>query len=212
VAAGRSDLDRLAGETRTVYERNAARFDAERVKRLIERHWLDRFLARVPANPRILDLGCGAGEPIAAYLLDRGCAVTGVDFAEPMLAIARERFPAAEWVHQDMRTLDLPGSFDGIVGWHSFFHLTPAEQAATLPRLADHLVPGGVLMLTVGPGAGEVVGRVGDDQVYHASLATEDFARILAANGMEMIEFVPEDPTCDGATVLLAARRVRSEC
>ncbi|MCR9255474.1 MAG: class I SAM-dependent methyltransferase [Alphaproteobacteria bacterium] len=215
----RGELDRLAGETQAVYERNAARFDSERHKILIERGWLDRFLALIPPARRVLDLGCGAGEPIAAYLLEKGCVLTGVDFAEPMLEIARKRFPEARFVHQDMRALDLtvsfdgpgpfdgPSLFDGIVGWHSFFHLTQAEQAATLPRLAAHLAPGGVLMLTVGHEAGERIGRVGDDTVYHASLSKTEFERILTANGMSLADFVAEDPACDGATILLATNR-----
>jgi len=196
----------LAGATRDVYERNAARFDAERPKRLHERAWLDRFLARVPSGAKLLDLGCGAGEPIAAHLASRGYAVTGVDFSRAMLDLARARFPDADWRWSDIRTLDLGEQFDGIIGWNSFFHLTPDEQRQTLPRLAAHLAPGGALMLTVGPEAGEVLGHVGDDRVYHSSLSPEEYREILEQLGLRIARFTAEDPQCDMQTVLLAHR------
>src|SRR5690606_16926928 len=165
----------------------------------------DRFRALLPPGGRILDVGCGAGEPIAAYLAQAGHPVTGVDFAAPMLAIARRRLPRGDWRCADMRTLALSERFAGVVGWDSFFHLTADEQRGTLPRLAAHLAPGGALLLTVGPHAGEVTGRVGGDRVYHASLSPAEYERILAGLGLAIVRFVPEDPACGGRSVLLAA-------
>lgn len=202
------DLRTVATNTRAVYERHAARFDAERPKRLHEKAWLDRFAALLPSGGRILDLGCGAGDPIAAYFGAAGFAVTGVDFAEAMLEIARARYAGGDWRHGDMRTLELPERFDGIIGWDSFFHLTPDEQRETLRRIALHLAPGGALLLTVGPVAGEVVGHVGGDEVYHSSLDPEEYTAILAGHGIAIVRFVPEDPTCDLHTLLLAQHQL----
>lgn len=197
----------IAGHTRDIYERNAERFDAERAKVLFERKWLERFAALMPEGGRVLDVGCGSGEPIARYFIERGLDLTGVDAAAAMLAIARARYPDARWVHADMRALDLGEAFDGVIGWHSFFHLTPDEQPPVLARFAAHLKPGGALMLTVGPEAGEVTGTVGDDTVYHASLSPQEYARILGSLGIDVVAFVPADPECDGATILLARKR-----
>lgn len=202
-----SPLSPLARTTQDVYERQAARFDAERPKRLHERAWLDRFLALVPSGGTILDLGCGAGDPIAGYFLRRGHRVVGVDASHAMLAIARQRFPDGEWRHADMRTLDLPERFDGIIAWNSFFHLTRDEQRDVLVRCATHLVPGGALMLTVGPEDGEVTGHAGGEPIYHSSLAPSEYRRRLDALDIEIVTFVLEDPACDGQTVLLGRRR-----
>lgn len=199
-----SHLSALAGATQAVYERNAARFDAERPRRLHERVWLERFLDLVVANGRVLDLGCGAGDPLAAYMTGRGFRVVGVDASQAMLAIARRRFPDGDWRHGDMRTLALAERFDGILGWNSFFHLRPEEQRTTLARLAIHMNPGAALMLTVGPSAGEVSGHVGDDEVYHASLDPDEYQRLLEGLGLTIVHFVAEDPDCDYQTVLVA--------
>lgn len=200
-------LERFANDTRAVYERNAEGFDRHRGRMLIERAWLDRFLGLVPEGAAVLDLGCGAGEPIARYLMDAGREVWGADFSEPMLAIARARFRDATWVHADMRTLDLGRTFGGIVGWDSFFHLTRDEQRAVIPLLGRHLSPGGALLLTVGPSDGEVTGTVEGETVYHASLAPQEYERLLGEAGLKVVAFVPEDPACDFHSVLLAQMR-----
>lgn len=108
----------------------------------------------------------------------------------------------------DMRTLDLQESFQGIISWHSFFHLTPAEQRATLARFAQHLQPEGLLLLTVGPDAGEITGHVGGQPVYHSSLSPAAYQELLNSLGMTVLDFVPEDPECDFASVLLSRKMV----
>jgi len=194
----------LPESIRSVYERNAEGWDRHRGRRLIERAWLDRFRTLVPPGEPVLDLGCGAGEPIARYLIESGCELWGVDFAEPMLAIARERFPQARWVHSDMRDLDLGCRFGGIVGWDSFFHLTKDEQRAVIPVLALHLSAGGALLLTVGPSEGEVTGSVEGESVYHASLSPQEYERLLRSVGLAVVDFKAEDAACDFHSVLLA--------
>ena len=48
---------------RDVYEQEAATYDAQRSRALFEARWLARFAASLPSGGRVLDLGCGAGEP-----------------------------------------------------------------------------------------------------------------------------------------------------
>ncbi len=205
------DFAAIAATTQAVYERHAAGFDRHRPKGLHEKPWLDRFSALLPPGGRILDLGCGAGDPIARHFLADGFDVTGVDFSAPMLALARVRLPQSRWLQADMRELELGETFDGIIGWNSFFHLSAADQRSTLPRLAAHLAPNGALMLTVGPRAGEVIGQVEGEPIYHASLSPQEYEALLGELGLAIIEFVFEDPTCDQQTVLLAQRRETPE-
>ncbi len=196
----------LPGRVRAVYEAGAADFDETRSRGLVEADWLERFLRLLPAGAPVLDLGCGAGEPIAGHLLARGHPVTGVDFAAPMLALARRRFPAATWIEADMRELELGRRFGGIVAWDSFFHLTREDQRAMLPVFTRHLGPGGALLFTSGPADGEAVGAVGGMPVYHASLSPAAYAGLMEANGLVVRAFVAEDPDCAGHSVWLARK------
>ena len=201
------DILSFASKTQDIYERNGARFDAERPKILFEKKWLKRFQYLLPDKAKILDVGCGAGEPIAQYFIERGYDLTGIDFSTSMLDIAKSRFPNNPWHFMDMRVLDLNEKFDGIIAWHSFFHLTKDDQKTTLQKFADHLAPNGVLMLTVGHEEGEVIGTVGEDKVYHSSLSFEQYESCLNKLDMDVIKFVREDPECYGSTILLAQKR-----
>lgn len=201
------DLSALAARTQEVYERHGHRYDAERGKHLFEQPWLSRFASYLPPQAAILDVGCGAGEPIARYFLQNGHQLTGIDFASSMIELARQRFPASQWQVADMRSFDLGQQFHGLIAWHSFFHLMPAEQPYTLARFAAHLHPGGAMLLTVGPAAGEVVGQVADEAVYHSSLSLDAYRQVLASLGMRVLSFVAEDPQCGDASVLLAQKR-----
>lgn len=189
-----------------IYNRHAKGYDARRLKSLFEAAWLERLARPLPDGARVLDLGCGAGEPIAAWLIGRGYRLTGVDLAPGMLEIARTRWPEGDWRLGDMRTLDLPERFDGIIGWDSFFHLTADEQRACVPRLCRHLVQGGMLMLTVGPDASTATGCVEGTEVPHASLSPTEYAQLLEASGMRMTGFLAEDPDCELHSVLLARK------
>lgn len=200
----KSDLTELAGKTQSVYERNARRFADERPKTLIEKSWLDRFQNLMPKNGKVLDLGCGAGEPIASYLFEKGHRVVGLDASKNMIDLARENIPAGDWRLGDMRTFQLSERFHGIIGWNSFFHLTRDEQRTVLPNIANHLLPGGAILLTVGQHDSEVAGCVGDDPIYHASLSQDEYREILSNEGLGIVRFTPEDPDCYGMTILLA--------
>ncbi|MEP2531920.1 class I SAM-dependent methyltransferase [Shimia sp.] len=196
----------LAARTHDIYEEQAEQFDRERSRKLFEARWLTRFSDGLPRGARVLDLGCGAGEPIASWLIGEGFHYTGVDIAEAMLTIARGRWPERDWRQGDMRALDLGEQFDGIVAWNSFFHLTRDEQRACLPVLGQHLAPGGHLLVTVGHSDGEVTGRVGNAVVYHSSLSPAEYARLLEDHGMLMTGFLAQDPDCNKHSVLLAQK------
>ena len=78
-----------------LYQRKAADWIESRARtRLIEKTWLDRFQALLPPSGVVLDLGCGAAVPMAAYLIGLGHSVTGVDSSLAMIDACEKRFPA----------------------------------------------------------------------------------------------------------------------
>lgn len=189
-----------------LYERHAHAFDRDRGRSLRERHWLDQFLAFVPTGGVVLDVGCGMGEPMAAYLIGQGRRVTGVDASPAMIAMCRQRFPAHEWLVGDMRTLALGRAFDGVLAWDSFFHLQAHDQRAMFPRFAASARPGAPLMFTSGTSAGVSMGAYCGEPLYHASLAPEEYTRLLATHGFAVREHLENDPACGAHTVWLATR------
>lgn len=188
-----------------LYSRHAEGWDADRGRDLTsEQPWLDAFLAHIPPTGQVLDLGCGSGEPIARYLIEQGRAVTGVDASPGAVALCRERFPEHDWIVADMRGLDLGRRFDGLIAWHSSFHLTRPDQRALFEVFARHLRPGGVLMFTSGDEDGEKIGKWRGEPLYHASLSTAEYRARLEEAGFEVISHVVGDHDKGGVTVWLA--------
>lgn len=74
----------------------------------------------VKSGTRYLDIGCGAGlaAQMAAAL---GAQVSGIDAAEALLAVARERVPKGEFHQGDLEELPYAdGTFDVVTGFNSF--------------------------------------------------------------------------------------------
>ncbi len=191
-----------------LYERHARAWagDRSRQPQFIEKGWLDCFLAMVPAGGTILDLGCGPGKPLAAYLLAQGFDVCGVDASPTMIALARADFPGRQWIVGDMRTISLGKRFAGVMAWDSFFHLSFDDQRRMFPVFRNHAAAGAPLLFTSGPRHGEAIGNFRGEPLYHASLAPDEYRSLLAANSFSVVSEKMEDPECGGHSVWLARR------
>ena len=192
-----------------LYERHAAAWVGARLSqtRFVEQGWLERFRGLVGDGGGVLDLGCGAGRPMAAALAAWGCQVTGVDSSEAMIALFREHLPDQAGFVADMRSLDLGRDFQGILAWDSFFHLAHDDQRGMFAVFAAHAASGAPLMFNTGPGHGESIGTYRGDPLYHASLGLEEYRELLSRHGFAIIESKVEDPAAGGRTVWLARRR-----
>lgn len=181
IATPPPDLAAIRAATPAVQRRQAATRDARRPRprlgpRLgLETLSLERSAARLPEGP-ILDLGCDGGDPVARWWSDRGRPVPGLG-ASPKMP-ARARLPAGRWALGAMRHLDRAERFAGALASDAGFHPTPAEHRALLPRLARHLVPGGAVLLTVGPADIEGHGHVGGEAVRHGSPDPRNFGAV----------------------------------
>lgn len=191
-------------ETAPLYDQIADWFDAHRGRDLREAPYLARTAEAAPAGGTLLDLGCGAGEPVAAWFIEKGWRVTGVDLSAALLDKSRARFASAEWLHADMRRLALGHRFDAAVAWDSFFHLTADDQRAMFGVFAAHLKTGGRLLFNTGAHAGTVYGEMDGHDFHHASLDVAEYRSLLAKHGFMIMLCDIENPDCGGRTVWLA--------
>ncbi len=100
--------------------------------------YLDVFdRVAVGAETRILDAGCGAGMA-ARIAAERGAQVSGLDAAENLLTIARERVPAGDFLHGELEALPFADdSFDLVTGFNSFQYAgNPTLALAEAKRVA----------------------------------------------------------------------------
>jgi ubiquinone/menaquinone biosynthesis C-methylase UbiE len=110
-------------------------------------------VAHVGDGQRVLDVGCGIGDPTlqVAVLVGPHGRVVGVDLVEDMLVTARERAAALGLGHVEFRGGDVasmelpPHAFDAVLGRWSLIYL--ADVAGALDRLRETLVPEGRIAL-----------------------------------------------------------------
>lgn len=199
-------LENEAEQILDIYHHSADYFASARGAQLREIPYMEQILTEIQDPRHVLDLGCGTGNPIAKYFQDSGCHVTGVDGASAMIGLFRQTLPGARAIVADMRNLALPQKFNAILAWNSFFHLTRDDQRAMFPVFARHARPGAFLTFTSGPADGIAMGEMQGRPLFHASLAPEEYRRLLAENGFETLSFTPEDPDCYGLSVWMAQK------
>ena len=189
------------------YERHARAWDADRQAGTgTDQVWLARFADHLPSGAHVLDLGCGSGRPVAAYMVERGFRVTGVDSSSTMIGLCRARLPDQAWIIADMRELDLKEKFGGILAWDSFFHLDADDQRLMFAVFERHAKEGAPLLFNAGPASGEAIGSYRGDPLFHASLAPEEYQSLLSRHGFGILDHAVNDPEAGGRTVWLCKR------
>jgi SAM-dependent methyltransferase len=114
---------------------------------------LDKALALLRENglaaeTTFVDLGCGSGL-LAAAAAEEARRVVGVDPSPAMLAFARERSDAVEWVEAGFLTYGHTGEAPQLVhSRNALHHLPDFWKAVALTRIRGLLAPGGTFVLS----------------------------------------------------------------
>lgn len=113
---------------------------------------VDRFLKQLPAQAKILDIGCGPGN-FTQYLVSKGFQVEGIDIAAEMLRIARTHLPQVTFTQGDLSALPYPDqSFDAVFSAYSLIHVAQADMAQTIIGLQRILTSKGLVFVLVQKG------------------------------------------------------------
>jgi SAM-dependent methyltransferase len=165
-------------ETVGTYEAVADEYEDRHRDRSAIAELVERFDEAVDGR-RVLDVGCGPGWETETFA-KRGYEVLGVDLTLAFLDRAAERvgvgdgsgdgdLPNAALARMDMRDLGVAqGSIDGLWACASFLHVPREDAPATLAEFARVLAPGGVLVLSVKEGEGQMSGDgyEGDERTF----------------------------------------------
>lgn len=98
------------------------------------------------SNRELLDVGCGTGD-LAAAAVARGARVTGIDFAQPMIDIARDKVAGAKFHVGDAEALAMSDdTFDIVTCSFGLWHL--ADPDAAIGEACRVLRPQGTFLYT----------------------------------------------------------------
>ena len=152
---------------------------------------LDIVLDNLGDGSSALDIGCGAGVPVARALSKR-CGVTGVDISEAMIELARTNVPDGRFILGDIMSLEFePSTFDAATAFYSIFHIPREEHATLFERVHRWLKPGGYLLCTLTHH--DEPAYTEDDffgvTMHWSNYGLLEYRRILAGAGFELLNF-----------------------
>lgn len=189
------------------YERNAASY-YDNTSELSMEEQLDRFIALLPENAEVLDLGCGSGRD-TIYLEENGCQVTPMDGSRQMCLLA-EINTDMEVLHMTFDEMEFQEVFDGIWACASLLHVPEEEMDRIMVRVTSALVPGGILYMSFKYGEGE---EIRGQRLYHNY--TEKTAKEMLSHEpeLELLEmWQSEDARENGGLWLnILAKRAEAE-
>lgn len=192
------------------YNAIANQYLEARTKKSADMLLLDKFIQELPENARVLDAGCGAGVPVSKALCER-FAVTGVDFSEKQIELAKANVPNATFICQDMTKLDFPaGSFDGICSFYAIIHIPREEHHALLESFYRMLKPNGLTLLCLG--AENLLDDIEEDfhgqRMYWSHFDADTYETMLKEVGFNILstKIVP-DETYDGKHLFVLAQK-----
>ncbi|MHA1125809.1 MAG: class I SAM-dependent methyltransferase [Candidatus Heimdallarchaeota archaeon] len=192
------------------YDRVADEYLATRSEDDEEVKLLPDFMSRLPEGSRILDAGCGAGEPITRILSEK-FEVIGVDISRKQIEIARDMLPQCEFIWQDMTTLTYPDDhFDGIISYYAIPHVPREEHKGLLENLYRMLRQDGLALLCFA--TTDDPGTVVDDffgvKMYWSSFDAGTNVEMLKDTGFSVvwIKLIFDDVTDEQHLFILAKK------
>lgn len=143
--------------------------------------YFDEFLTTVSGN-KILDLGCGMGH-YSQYMSNKGFQVTGIDFSEGMLNIAKRTYKQPEFLVGDVCNLEIINGrkFNGVVLAFLLHHLSKKEVEDLFSNLRNYLEPDAKLLILL---------REGNEVLEEEEPFNRDFTYIINEYSQEEIESI----------------------
>ena len=157
---------------------------------------LHLLVERLPEGAMVFDGGCGSGHPVTQFLADF-FQVTGVDFSEKQVRLAKERVSEADFICADITSLPFrDGVFDAVCSYYAIIHVPRSEHQKLLLNFSKILRPGGLALLCMG--AGDLPNDIGDwygVQMFWSHYDSEANLTMMKENGFDINWFkIIKDP------------------
>lgn len=132
------------------YDELAETYAAQRPEIASEMEILSQFLGSLSEPTRILDAGCGQGDPVLPRINDVTTAI-GVDFSHEQLRLATENTSDVSLIQGDMSELPFDNDvFDAVTAYWSLIHIPMNAHQTVIDEFARVLRPDGRVLLCEG--------------------------------------------------------------
>lgn len=135
---------------RNAYDNIAEAHDDARAGTAPEMPLVHDLVDDLASDAHVLDAGCGAGDPIGAFLTEHVRA-TGLDFSRGQLELARNRAPGMSLLQGDLTELPFDeGTFDALVSIYAVIHVPWDRHEKCFREFHRVCIDGAPILVTVG--------------------------------------------------------------
>lgn len=149
---------------------------------------LPRLLEKIPKDSKILDAGCGNGEPVAKFLSKKGYKVTGIDISKTLIREAQKNTPKAKFKIMSLYNLKFPPKkFDAIVSFFAILHLEKSKVKKVFKNFNNSLKNNGYLLLSVNEGKEEGYFEFFGKKVFFSAYSKKEIEEILRKTNFKIV-------------------------
>ena len=169
-----------------------------------------RWASGLPRGASVLDVGCGTGYPIDAYLAECGFSLTGIDASEKMIEKAKAlKLEGAVFLTVDLLRFLPARTYDAVIAFDSLWHIAYERQAEIYPKISSLLNPKGSFFFTHGKRDGKATGTMLGETFHYASLSSGKVFSLLEQNGFEIVSSEEDfaEPVTGDRELMVTARK-----
>jgi ubiquinone/menaquinone biosynthesis C-methylase UbiE len=117
-----------------------------------------------------------------------GFDVTGIDFSENILELARKNVPKTVFIKKDMNKLDFAiNSFDGLVAFYSIIHVPREKHSSLFESFHKILKTEGVMLVCMGPDEWEATDEYMGTTMFWSQYSPEKSSRLVEDAGFQIV-------------------------
>lgn len=188
-------------KTYLYYRNNADAYIAETMDIEIQ-HSLNKFMACLPNNASLLDVGCGSGRD-TLYFKKQGYKVVATDMVSEMATSASNNI-SQDVLVRSCFNLGFNNEFDGVWASACLLHCPKTEFVSALENITHALVPGGVAYLSLKEGSTEGLDESQNDGIdnkgrYFSYYAEDEIKTLIEQlTGVSIIKLWLDDSILRG--------------
>lgn len=188
-------MDRVHNKTIEAFNKFAEQYSDFSFLNLLQ-YELNRFIALMPQNGKILDVGCGSGRDVQ-YFLDYNLEPIGVDASEKLIQEAQKRVPDGSFEKMDMLDLKFEQrTFDGVWALDSISYIEKKIIPKLLKEFNKVLKPNGILFVSVRLGEGEKLishEKVGKEEIFICFYNQQEIEELVKEADFEILNSYTEE-------------------
>ena len=196
---------------RKTYNKIADKYQEEAKEDWKDKKYVDRFLGYLNSGASILDIGSGTGELLEYYNVN-GFISAGIDVAEEMIRISKEKVPAANVKNLSLYNIDkLEEKYDAISATFVLVHVPKEKINEVVRNVHGCLNDDGVFFTLFTTSLQEGLQDEPLDsscKYYAVNYSNEEVCDVLENNGFEVIDSINnKEISSTGIGIVIAKKK-----